>query len=159
MFNIVTHSALETQKLGTIISKLLQANDIVLLYGTLGVGKSELTRGIAEALQIKSHLPSPTFTIMNTYEDVPIPLYHFDLYRIHDIEELYAIGLDEFIYSDGIAVIEWPENCPELAEESAHISIQIEYTDNDAYRNITIETKNNFRSSFLERLKNEYFSI
>ena len=110
---MITTSPLETRLLGEKLAHLLQAGDVVLLLGDLGAGKSELTRGIAKGLGISGPIASPSFTIMNCYHDGTIPLYHFDWYRLSSADELYEMGLDEYLGGDGIAVIEWPTQCPE----------------------------------------------
>lgn len=87
--------------------------DVLLLLGNMGVGKSELTRGIARGLGIQGPVASPTFTILQVYDEGHIPLYHFDWYRLESADELYEMGMDEYLGGDGIAIIEWPSQCPE----------------------------------------------
>lgn len=114
---MLTHSPLETRQFGEKLSTVLKPGDVLLLQGDLGAGKSELTRGIAKGLGITGPVASPTFTILNVYDDGRIPLYHFDWYRLHDSEELYELGMDEYLGGDGIAVIEWPDVCPDAVPE------------------------------------------
>ena len=78
------------------------------MYGDLGAGKTAFVQGLAKALGITSHITSPTFTIINEYEG-RLPLYHFDVYRIADCDEMYEIGYDEYINGDGVCIIEWAE--------------------------------------------------
>lgn len=113
----VTNSAAETRELGEQLAKRLEPGDVVLLRGDLGAGKSELTRGIARGLGVRETVTSPSFTILNVYESGRCPLYHFDWYRLESADELYELGLDEYIGGDGIAVVEWPERCPEVVPE------------------------------------------
>ncbi len=113
----VTNSAAETRELGEQLAKRLEPGDVVLLRGDLGAGKSELTRGIARGLGVRETVTSPSFTILNVYESGRCPLYHFDWYRLESADELYELGLDEYIGGDGIAVVEWPERCPEVVAE------------------------------------------
>ena len=110
---IRTSSAEETRNLGRRMAAGLRPGDIVLLHGDLGAGKSELARGIAEGLGVRETVTSPSFTILNVYESGRVPLYHFDWYRLESEEELYELGMDEFLGGDGIALVEWPERCPE----------------------------------------------
>ncbi len=110
---MISHSALETRAFGETLAASLRAGDVVLLSGDMGAGKSELARGIARGLGIAGAVPSPTFTIMNAYEGA-LPLYHFDLYRIETADELYELGLDEYIGGDCVALIEWHERAPEV---------------------------------------------
>ena len=110
---MITSSPAETRALGQRIAMQLQPGDTLLLYGDLGAGKSEFTRGIALGLGIEGSIASPSFTILNLYDEGRIPLYHFDWYRLQDAEELFELGMDEYLNGDGIAVVEWPNRCPE----------------------------------------------
>ena len=121
---MLTHSPAETRALGRQLAASLQPGDVLLLYGDLGAGKSELTRGIAEGLGVSGPVTSPSFTIMNVYDDGRIPLYHFDWYRLESVEELYEMGMDEYLGGDGAAVVEWPTQCPEAIPET-HLAVHI----------------------------------
>lgn len=123
----VTNSASETRALGERIAAGLRPGDVVLLEGDLGAGKSELTRGIARGLGVTETVTSPSFTILNVYESGRYPLYHFDWYRLESSEELYELGMDEYLGGDGIAVVEWPGQCPDALPENA-IRIRLEPT-------------------------------
>jgi tRNA threonylcarbamoyladenosine biosynthesis protein TsaE len=101
-----TFSPEETIAVGIKLGKLLKSGDIVCLKGELGTGKTAFTNGIASALGINDYITSPTFTIINEYM-AEIPLYHFDVYRIADPDEMFDIGFEEYINGDGIVVIEW----------------------------------------------------
>ena len=108
-----TTSANETRTLGERLASSLRPGDVLLLLGDMGAGKSELTRGIARGLGIQGPVASPTFTILQVYDEGRIPLYHFDWYRLESADELYEMGMDECLGGDGIAIIEWPSQCPE----------------------------------------------
>ncbi|HPJ02585.1 MAG TPA: tRNA (adenosine(37)-N6)-threonylcarbamoyltransferase complex ATPase subunit type 1 TsaE [Candidatus Limiplasma sp.] len=126
-----TVSTTQTKSLGIALAKQLLSGDVVLLQGNLGAGKSELARGIARGLGISGHVPSPSFTILQVYETGKLPLYHFDWYRIGSAEELYELSLDEYLYADGVSVIEWPSMAREAIPET-HLLINISITgDND----------------------------
>ena len=116
MIEIITHSPEETQAVGIRLSRCLKRGDAVCLSGTLGAGKTLLVQGIAEGFGIGENVTSPTFTIMHVYEG-DLPLYHFDLYRLDFPAQLFDIGFDEYVYADGVALIEWadkfPDNMPE----------------------------------------------
>ena len=114
-----TDNAEETRELGRWLSMQLLPGDVLLLRGPLGAGKSELARGIAAGLGVTETVTSPSFTILNVYESGRIPLYHFDWYRLNDAEELWELGLDEYLQGDGVAVVEWPEQCPEAVPGDA----------------------------------------
>ena len=88
----------------------LKAGDIICFFGDLGAGKTTMIKGIADGLKIRSdYVHSPTFTLMNMYEHGRIPLFHFDLYRIDQCEQMFDIGYEEFLYDEGVSVIEWSE--------------------------------------------------
>ena len=98
----------ETQKFAEEFSKTLKAGDVLCMYGDLGVGKTAFVQGLAKGLGIDEPITSPTFTIVNEYSG-RLPLYHFDVYRIADSDEMYEIGYEEYVYGDGVSVIEWPQ--------------------------------------------------
>lgn len=108
-----THSPAQTREFGEKLAARLRPGDVVVLLGDLGAGKSELTRGIARGLGVTSTVASPSFTILNVYDEGRCPLYHFDWYRLGGADELYEMGLDEYLGGDGVAVVEWPSRCPE----------------------------------------------
>ena len=107
----------------------------MLLYGQLGAGKSVLARGIAAGLGVNEVMASPTFTLMQPYKGKSFPVYHFDLYRLSDSDELFAAGLDEFIGTDGIAIIEWPQQADVCPDRRIEIDIDVV----DCGRLITLE--------------------
>ena len=108
-----TNSAEETRKLGEKLARELRAGDVILLEGPLGAGKSELARGVARGLGVQETVTSPSFTILNVYDSGRVPLYHFDWYRLESAEELFEMGMEEYLGGDGIALVEWPGRCPE----------------------------------------------
>ena len=114
----VTQSVAETRALGEKLARQLRPGDVVLLEGELGAGKSELARGIARGLGVTETVTSPSFTILNVYESGRYPLYHFDWYRLESEEELYELGMDEYLGGDGIALVEWPGRCPEAIRKT-----------------------------------------
>jgi len=113
---IETHSVSETEALGERLAKCLSSGSVVALCGDLGAGKTALVRGMARGLEIEESVSSPTFTIVNEYPGHPA-LFHFDLYRLKNAEELYAIGWEDYLDRDGICVVEWSENAPEAFPE------------------------------------------
>ena len=133
----VTNSAAETRALGEKLASRLKAGDVVVLEGELGAGKSELARGIARGLGVTETVTSPSFTILNVYESGRCPLYHFDWYRLESEEELYELGMDEYLGGDGIAVVEWAERCPDAVPENV-LRIRLEVTGGES-RHITID--------------------
>lgn len=122
---MISHSAMETQALGSRLAAHLQRGDVILLTGDLGAGKSEFARGVARGLGIAGPVPSPSFTILNAYDEGRIPLYHFDWYRIEDPQEIYEMGMDEQLGGDGVALIEWSQKAAEcLPKRVLEVCIQ-----------------------------------
>lgn len=114
---VISASAENTRLIGRHIASKLRRGDVITLSGPLGAGKSEFVRGIARGLGIEGTLPSPTFTILNVYDRGRLILYHYDWYRIEDPEELIAIGVEEHLPGDGVTMVEWSEQAPELLPE------------------------------------------
>lgn len=146
-----TQSPAQTRALGRRLSESLLPGDVVLLYGDLGAGKSELTRGIAEGLGITSTVTSPSFTILNVYDEGRIPLYHFDWYRLNGADELYEMGMDEYLGGDGVAVVEWPTQCPEAIPET-HLAVRLTPV-GESEREITLTPMGSFRTICLSSEK------
>lgn len=128
----------ETINIGEQIGKLANDGDIICLEGDLGTGKTHLTKGIAKGLNIHSNITSPTFNIVNQYEG-RLKLYHFDVYRVNDPDEIQAIGFDEYIFSDAVTVIEWSNYIKELIPDE-YMKVLIEKNLKDGFnsRKITI---------------------
>ena len=132
-----TRCEADTMRFASVLGSMLGAGDTVLLEGDLGTGKSVMARGIARALGISGNMPSPTFTLLIPYEGTR-KLYHFDLYRLADPDEFYAAGLDEFIGSDGIALVEWPQ----MAELSPRPALEMKLLRGEADDDRVIEIVN-----------------
>lgn len=113
-----THSAAETQRVGRALAQQLQPDDVLVMLGDMGAGKSEFTRGLARGLGVTGYVTSPTFTILQVHDSGRLPLYHFDWYRLSDPEELYELSMDEYLQNGGVAVIEWPSRAEEAVPES-----------------------------------------
>lgn len=116
----------ETRRFGLDLAHELKAGDVVALMGDLGTGKTALTRYIAEGLGITARVNSPTFTIVKEYREGRLPLFHFDVYRVSDPDELFNIGADEYFYGDGVCVVEWADLIEELLPKDTRY-IYIEY--------------------------------
>jgi len=143
MVNYVeTNSPEETFAAGRTIGLAAKPGEVYALNGDLGVGKTKFTQGIAAGLGIKEHVNSPTFTIVQIYEEGRMPLYHFDVYRIGDIEEMYEIGYEDYFYGEGICIIEWAECIKELLPtDTINITIEKNLEKGFDYRKIIIEEK------------------
>lgn len=138
MLEFKTNNAGETEKLGRLIGEALRGGEIIAMTGDLGAGKTTMTKSLAKGLDIDEHITSPTFTIVNEYEG-RLKLFHFDVYRIGDVEEMYDLGFEEYIYSGGVCIIEWSNLIEEILPEDT-INIQILYLD-DNKRQIKISGK------------------
>lgn len=137
---IETTSADETFEAGRQLGLSAKPGDICTLDGDLGVGKTVFTQGVAAGLGIMEHVNSPTFTIVQVYESGRLPFYHFDVYRIGDIEEMDEIGYEDYFFGDGICMIEWAELISELIPSNARkITIEKNLEKGFDYRKITIE--------------------
>lgn len=115
---LLSHSVEETHQIGKRLAQLLLPGDVLLMLGDMGAGKSELTRGIARGLGVMGYVTSPTFTILQVHSDGRMPLYHYDWYRLESAEELYELSMDEYLYGDGVSVIEWPSRAEEAIPET-----------------------------------------
>ena len=134
-----TRSPEETYALGEKIGKAAQPGQIYTLTGDLGVGKTVFTQGVAAGLGITEPVSSPTFTIVKEYTDGRMPLYHFDVYRIGDIEEMDEVGFEEYVMGDGVSLIEWANLIEEiLPENRTEVIIEKDLEKGFDYRKIII---------------------
>ena len=122
---IETNSEKETYAFGLELGKKAHAGQVYTLVGDLGVGKTVFTKGLARGLDILEPVSSPTFTIVQVYEEGRLPFYHFDVYRIGDVEEMDEIGYEDYIYGDGVSLIEWANLIEEILPEH-YTEIKIE---------------------------------
>lgn len=137
---IESFSAEDTLNLGREMGRSAQPGDVYTLVGDLGVGKTVLTQGIAEGLEIDEAICSPTFTIVQVYEDGRMPFYHFDVYRIGDVEEMDEIGYEDYFYGEGLCMIEWANLIEEiLPKKRKEITIEKDLEKGFDYRRITIK--------------------
>lgn len=133
-------SAKDTLQLGSRLGELCKAGDVVLLNGGLGVGKTVFSKGIGKGLGITEPVSSPTFTILQVYEEGRIPLYHFDVYRISDLEEMEEIGYEDYFYGEGVCLIEWAGQIQEiLPDRTIEVTIAKNLERGFDYREIVIE--------------------
>lgn len=133
------HNVSDTTQLGIKLGKLLNPGDIICLTGDLGAGKTHITKGVALGLGIDDTITSPTFTIVNEYESGRLKLNHFDVYRVSDPDEIYAIGFDDYIFSDAVSIIEWANYIEEiLPQDFLHINIKKDLEKGEDYRKIIL---------------------
>ena len=135
-----SHSEAETEQLGEALGKVLRPGAVVAYCGDLGMGKTAFTRGLARGLGCIGRVTSPTFTIVNEYPG-PIPLFHFDVYRLDDSDALYDIGWDDYLCRGGVCAVEWSENITDALPEDA-VFVRISRGESDTTRVIEIEGAN-----------------
>ena len=130
----------DTFELGKSLGEQAQAGEIYLLHGELGVGKTVFTKGFAAGLGIEEPITSPTFTLIQEYEEGRLPFYHFDVYRIGDAEEMYDLGYEGYLFGEGVCLIEWASRIQQLLpEDCCSITIEKEIEKGFEYRKITVE--------------------
>ena len=135
-----TFSREETFDIGKHLGEEVAKGSIITLSGDLGVGKTVFAQGVAAGLGIKDNVCSPTFTILQVYDGGRLPLYHFDAYRIEDPDEMYAIGFDDYLFGEGVCLIEWPEMIDDLLPEDViAVKISKDTSKGVDYRSITVE--------------------
>lgn len=129
----------DTKELAKKIGQEVKAGDVLCLLGDLGVGKTVFTQGFAEGLEIREPISSPTFTLVQEYEEGRLPFYHFDVYRIADVEEMEEIGFDDYVYGNGVCLIEWANLIEEILPQSLKvITIEKDLEKGFDYRRIII---------------------
>ncbi len=134
-----TRSAEETFALGKEIGQRSKPGQVYTLVGDLGVGKTVFTQGLAKGLGIEEAINSPTFTIVQVYDEGRLPFYHFDVYRIGDIEEMDEIGFEDYVYGEGVSMIEWSNLIQEiLPSVRTEIVIEKDLEQGFDYRKITV---------------------
>ena len=139
-----SHNEDELMVWGEKLGALLQKQDVLILTGDLGAGKTKFTQGILKYFNLENEISSPTFTIVNEYTNSTIPIYHFDVYRLADVDEFYAIGGEEY-FSKGICIIEWGELIESILPAN-HIKITINKDfENENQRKIIIENAENIK--------------
>ncbi|MFI3213890.1 MAG: tRNA (adenosine(37)-N6)-threonylcarbamoyltransferase complex ATPase subunit type 1 TsaE [Eubacteriales bacterium] len=139
---IESFQAKDTFEIGRNIGVTAKAGEFYTLIGDLGVGKTVLTQGVAEGLEIKEPICSPTFTIVQVYEEGRMPFYHFDVYRIGDVEEMEEIGYEDYFYGEGLTFVEWANLIEEILPTTyKEITIEKDLTKGFDYRRITIKEK------------------
>lgn len=139
---IETNSPEETFELGRRMGEVAYPGQIICLNGDLGVGKTVFTQGFAAGLGIEGPVNSPTFTILQLYEEGRIPLYHFDVYRIGDVSEMDEIGYEDCFFGEGVSLIEWPERIEEiLPGKLTWVDIEKDLEKGFDYRRIRVEER------------------
>ena len=160
--DFVSHSTGQTQRIGSRLGEMLQAGDVVLLEGPLGSGKTLLAQGIALGLGVSDPVTSPSFTLINEYRPrdsgARLALYHADMYRLADAApEALALGIEEYLYGDGVTVIEWAERAADiLPPENLHIRLSIV---SDSKRGVLMTPHGQRYSELLREFKRRAFGV
>ena len=128
----------DTERFGEELGRSAEPGRVIALIGDLGTGKTTLTKSIARGLGVTDTITSPTFNIIKQYDSGRIPLYHFDVYRIADVDEMFELGYEEYFYGNGICVIEWADLIEDILPEDAMV-IRISYGPNEGERIYEIE--------------------
>lgn len=149
--NYLLKSLVDTENFGKILGDILENGSIVCLTGDLGAGKTTLSKSIIKSLGVIEDVTSPTYTIVNEYDNNP-RVFHFDVYRICDIEEFYEIGYEDYFNQNGICIIEWADIVKEVIPENA-IWIDIKYLSGDSDRKLTITGDPEILASLERKLK------
>lgn len=148
--SVVSHSEMDTERLGASLARGFFPGAFLALWGGLGAGKTAFARGAGEALGVKD-ITSPTFTIIQEHPEGKLPLYHFDVYRLRSGEELYDTGYEDYLYADGVILMEWPENVVEALPDS-RMDIYIEGSGEEA-RNIRFQPLDEKHAVLLQYLE------
>ena len=132
----ITNAPQETEQVGLALGQVLTPGTILAYEGDLGAGKTAFTRGLARGLGCTEQVTSPTYTIVNEYLSGRLPLFHFDMYRLHSADDLWDIGWEDYLERGGVCAVEWSENVAEAMENA--VTVRIEKLGEDS-RRITIE--------------------
>lgn len=147
----ILNTILETEEFGIRLGGLLERGDILCLNGDLGAGKTTLSKAIGKGLGVTDYITSPTFSIMNQYQG-RLPMYHFDVYRLDDWEQLEDIGAEEYFYGDGVCLVEWAEKTEEYLPKG-RLEIKLSMMGNENAREMVLEAMGKRYEDLLEELK------
>lgn len=134
----ITRSPQETERLGAALARYLLPGDVLAYTGDLGAGKTAFTRGLAAGLGITDRVTSPTYTVVNEYLNGRLPLFHFDMYRLHSADELFDIGWEDYLTRGGVCAVEWSENVEDALEDPIRVELR-KVDDDPEQRVISIE--------------------
>lgn len=139
----------DTEELGFYLGNIIKVGSIICLTGDLGVGKTEFVKGFAKGVGVDDYVTSPTFTIINEYNG-RMPVYHFDVYRINSVEEMYETGYEEYFFGEGVSIIEWADLIQEIIpEENITVHISKDLSEGLNFRSISIKTSGEIYDSLI----------
>lgn len=150
----ISHSVAQTQRAGVALAQLVQPGDIIWLEGELGAGKTTFTKGIAQGLGVTGYVNSPTFTLVNEYQG-RLPVYHLDCYRLESGREALDFGLEEYLYGEGVTIIEWPERIREVLPPE-YLRVQLRYV-TDTKRSMRLEPSGKRYIALVQEFKQKAF--
>lgn len=150
IFVIISESEEDTDLFGQKIGEIVEPGQVILLAGELGAGKTLMTQGICKGLGVDEDVTSPTYRLINEYEG-DLPVYHMDLYRLDDVEDLYELGFEEYVERDGVIIVEWPDLAYDLLPPD-FVYIKI-YITGDNQREINLEAEGEKGTRLKERLE------
>jgi len=153
--DFISHSEAQTRRFGARLGELLKGDEIIALEGILGTGKTRWVQGVAYGLQVEDHITSPTFTIVNEYHG-RVTLYHIDLYRVSHVSEAMDVGLGDYLYGDGVCVIEWADRVAEVLPPD-HLWITFHHLD-ETKRRITIRAVGEYHRTLLKEFQHLSFA-
>jgi tRNA threonylcarbamoyladenosine biosynthesis protein TsaE len=156
MLTVQSYSEEQTYRLGKLVGRNVNPGDIILLFGDMGSGKTVFSKGIAHGADVSGTVTSPTYTIMNTYIG-RIPIFHFDIYRLNEPEELYDLDYEEYFFGRGVSIVEWPERLDYLLPEE-YFKVTLCKMQEENGRKIVFEAVGN-RYTSLERVLLNYESV
>ncbi|SHH36618.1 tRNA (adenosine(37)-N6)-threonylcarbamoyltransferase complex ATPase subunit type 1 TsaE [Sporanaerobacter acetigenes] len=150
---LILKNTKDTEQFGYKLGKILKGGEIICLIGDLGAGKTTMTKSIAKGLDVEEYVTSPTFTLINEYRG-RVPLYHFDVYRLEEVESIYDLGFEEYFYSNGVSIIEWANKIKNVLPEDV-LTIEINRGSNDEERILNIYGSGERNKSIIEELKRD----
>ncbi len=156
ILDFISHSEVQTRRLGVRLAGLLQPGDVLALVGELGTGKTRWIQGICRGLEVTEQVVSPSFTLVNEYQG-RWPVYHIDLYRLHDSAEMLTFGLEEYLYGSGISLIEWGDRARNLLPRD-HLLVELYYLE-ETKRRVVLRPHGKRFVKLLETFKESAFAL
>lgn len=157
--DLISHSERQTKRLGARLGRLLRGGEVICLEGELGVGKTRFIQGVGQGMGITEPITSPTFIMVNEYRaaEKPLTLYHIDLYRIEKLEETYTFGLEEYLYGEGVCLIEWAEKVKMLLPPE-RLWVRMRYL-SESKRAILMQASGESYQALLQEFKRRAFGV
>lgn len=160
MLDVISHSEAQTRRLGARLAELLSPGDVIALAGGLGTGKTRFAQGVGRGLGVQETIVSPTFTLVREYRgpSVRLPFFHIDLYRIHDEAETLTLGLDEYLYDDGVCLIEWADRVGSSQLPTSHLWIDFRHLD-QSKRGLLIQARGPYYEKLIEDFRRKAYGV